>query len=496
MSASQGLPGLATDRHALDRTLVVGIGWTGAGKWGSQALSWAATLVVARLLSPTDYGLVGMATVYLGLVELMSEFGLSTAIVQRRDLSDAQLEQLAGLSAMLGVCFLVVSTALAAPVATFFGEQAVAWIIIALSFRFVTSGVQMLPRALLVRSLHFRTLATIEGLEALLAAVSTLALALFGFRYWALVLGALVAGLVGATLSLLWSPTRFAWPRDWPSLSSVLALGRNVVGSRVAWYVYSASDFAIVGRVLGKTALGAYTFGWILAAIPVDRLSAVIGRVTPAVFSAVQKESDALRRYVCGLSEGLALVTFPVSVGLALVADEFIILVLGPPWQSAIQPLRLLALSAAFRSLSALYPQVLVATGQSRREMQFAVITAAVLPVLFYFGTRWGTVGVASAWLVGHPVLVISLHMRSVFRSVGLRASVYLKALWPALSGTMVMVVVVLAVRSGLPTGWPAGVRLTVLVTAGGLAYTASLLTAHRARARVFLSLLRSAMSP
>src|SRR2546426_4231942 len=128
----------AGEQRALDRSLVHGLAWTGAAKWGVQALSWAGTVVVARLLSPSDYGLVGMATVYLGFVLLVNEQGLTAAIIQRRDLDEERIAKLGGLAVLVGFALLGLSVALAAPVAIFFGEQATRWIIIVLSLSFLT----------------------------------------------------------------------------------------------------------------------------------------------------------------------------------------------------------------------------------------------------------------------------------------------------------------------------------------------------------------------
>src|SRR5207302_11184522 len=123
-------------------------------------------------------------------------------------------------------------------------------------------------------------------------------------------------------------------------------------------------------------ALGAYSIGWTLSSIPVDRVTALVASVTPPVFSAVQHDRVALQRYLRNLTEGLALITFPAAVGIALVADEFVTAVLGEQWHAAIAPLRLLALSAALRSISPLLPQIIVSTGHTRRNMQFTILAA------------------------------------------------------------------------------------------------------------------------
>src|SRR5207245_4847666 len=120
----------------------------------------------------------------------------------------------------------------------------------------------------------------------------------------------------------------------------------------------------------------------------------LVTQVTPAVFAAVQQDHAALRRYLLRITEGLALITFPASLGLALVAPDFVLLTLGEKWHGAVAPLQLLALSAGFRAVTPLLPQVLNAVGKSRLSMQYGVLCAVVLPAGFYVtGQRRGSVG-------------------------------------------------------------------------------------------------------
>src|SRR5262249_17517307 len=140
-----------------------------------------------------------------------------------------------------------------------------------------------------------------------------------------------------------------AWPRPFTTVRDAVHLGWHVVVARVAWYAYSNADFVVVGRMLGPDALGAYTVAWIIASIPVDRLTALVTQVAPPVLSAVQDDPAAVRRYVLSLVRGIAFVTFPAAAGLALVADEFSAVALGAQWQASSIPLRLLALSTITR---------------------------------------------------------------------------------------------------------------------------------------------------
>jgi len=475
----------------LDRSLVQGLAWTGGARGVGQLLSWASTIVIARVLTPGDYGLVGMATVYLGLVQMLNEFGLSAAIVQRRDLTRSQVERLGGLALLLSALFFLASAILAYPLALFFHEPVVRWILTALSSTFLMVALQAVPRSILSRELQFRRLAWLDAVEALAMTAATLVFALSGFRYWALVLGVISGKLASTIVALAWRPPRLAWPIPLTSIAGEVTFGWHMVVSRLAWYVYSNADFAIVGRVLGKAALGSYTIAWTIASIPVDRLTALLGNVTPSVFAAVQYDAAALRRYVRGLTEGISLLSFPACAGLALVADDFVHLALGDGWQRAVLPLRLLAIAAALRSLTPLCAQVIVATGCSRRNMQFAALAALCLPALFYVATRWGVAGVAVAWVVGHPMVAGPFLVRYACRIIEMPYASYLKALWPAASATAIMALVVLGFRAGVAGHWAPAPRLAAEILLGMAAYAAVVLPAYGSRVRATFKLLR-----
>jgi len=446
-------------------------------------------LAVARLLTPADFGLVGAAAVYLGLVTLISELGLGAAIVQRRDLTADQVARLGGLSVIFGFLLTLLSWALALPISAFFRERAVAGIVAVMSLSFVTNGARVVPRALLMRELHFRTLALIDAAEAVLGSMLTLALALLGTGYWALVLSNAATAVVVTGILITHRPHRIAWPRGLAEIGSAIRFGWHLVVSRIAWYGYSNADFAVVGRVLGPTALGLYSVGWNIASIAVDRISALLGRVVPAIFSAVQHDIQAFRRYALLLTEGLALVTFPVSAGLAITADDLVRVALGDKWLPGVLPLQLLCFYAGFRSICTVLGHILVGAGRAQDSMRFSLLGLAVMPPCFVLGSRYGLAGVAGAWMVGYPLIMFPVYRR-VFALLELRLPAYLKAIAPALGGSMLMLGAVAGIRL-LTVGWAPTHRLLLEVGVGVLVYLTTTLLPQRERIQRILRHMR-----
>src|ERR1051326_1811693 len=458
LTALSDLTGAPADgeARALDRSLLRGVAWTAAARWGSQGLNWIAWLIVARLLSPEDYGLVGMAGVYLGLVTLLAEFGLGTAVLAVRELSREQLSQLNGFAVLVGCVSLLASVVAAVPLGPFFRAPQLPLVVVAMSATFVITSFKTVPFALLQRDFRFKQLALIDLGQAVVLAISMVGLAVAGLRYWTLVCGALLGALISTAAVLRLSHLRLAWPRP-KALQQAMTLSRDVVIARVCWYVSANADFLVAGRVLGRAALGFYNVGWTMASVPVDRIAALVAQVTPAFF-----------------------------------ASDFVLAVLDSRWEGTVGPLRLLAAYAAFRSIVPLLPQALQIIGDARFEMWRMAAAAALMPASFYVcGQRWGTVGLAVAWMLVDPVLAVPLYRR-VFSKIALSPKAYLVALWPALSATALMAVVVLTVGA-VGRGWTAGARLSGEIGAAMVTYGLACLVLHRERLQAFAELVVAA---
>ena len=196
-----------------DHTMVRALAWTGAGRWATQLLTWVSTIVVARILAPSDYGLIGMATIYLGLVAVVSEFGLGQAVITMREMSEKQVAQLNSLSIAAGALLFGISCAVAGPLGKFFHSPKLPPVVVLMSLSFLISGTQVVPDALLQGDLRFKLLASFDTAKALVQALTTVALALLGFGYWSLALGTLAAAVVAAAMAVIARPHSLAWPR-------------------------------------------------------------------------------------------------------------------------------------------------------------------------------------------------------------------------------------------------------------------------------------------
>lgn len=473
----------------MDGVVVRSIAWMGAVKWTGQLIAWISTFAVVHILSPSDYGIVGSATLYLGLLTIVSEFGIGSAIVTLRDLTPSQLRQMNTVSAALGISGIALSVLAARAVAAFFHAPAVAAVVVALSTTFFISSLRTVPWALLQRDMRFKRLATFDGVQQLVLAALSVTLALLGFRYWTLVIAAIVSATIPAIGALVFHWVGYEIPR-WNEIRRALGFSKDVIVQRTAWYVYSNSDFLVAGRVLGENALGAYTAAWTIAHAPLDKIGSVILQVTPAIVSAVQDDSAATRRYVLRITEALAVTVFPLFIGLALVASDFVPIVLGEQWRSMVTTLQLLCIYACFRAVLPLLAQVLTTRGEEKFTANNMLLAALLLPIAFVIASHWGITGIALAWMCVHPLIAYRLCRKALASmAISFREFAY-QSLWPAISSCAVMAVVVLYVRlAAAGTGSPR-TRLVWEIIAGALAYGAALCILHRSRIRVLRSFI------
>ncbi len=488
-SAAATAADVASARRSLDRALLRGLGWTWISNWGTQIVSWLSTILVARLLLPSDYGIVAMATVFLGLARLMSEFGLGTVVLAMRDLTDRSVAQVNGLSMVFGVGAMLLSLLVALPLGHFFDSAELPMVVAVMSVGFVIAAARVVPYALLQRELRFDALARLEVLQALIMTATTLTLAAAGAGYWALALGPTAGQLAATVMNMRLRPVPFARPTR--EIAAAVRFSRNILVERVAGYGYSTADSLIIGRVLGDGPLGLYTLARALGAIAVDKVTGMTMRVTPAIFAAAQDDAPALRRYVYLITEGLAVATFPLCVGTALVAPEFVRVFLSAEWRDVTVPLQLVALQGVIPSITSIFPQILVVSGESSFVARNGVFAVLVVPVILLIGARWGVTGVAAAWFVCLPLVRGPLFFRTR-RRLDLSLRSMARSLWPATSSAVVMTGAVVGVAS-ITDGAVSDVVLFALkVAAGAAAYVGSLVLLHRRRVRDVVASLRA----
>jgi len=361
-------------------------------------LHMAGTMILARLLTPADFGLIGMVTVVVGFAEMFKDAGLSTATVQRATISHEQISTLFWLnvllSAALGLCILVASPL----VAWFYGRPELTPVTAVLSLSFIITGLTIQHSALLRRHMRFGTLAVIHIVSYLINLTVVVLLALAGWRYWALVVGSLATAISGILLTLCFCPWIPGRMRKGTGVRGMLKFGGHLTGFSFLNYFTRNADSVIIGHALGPSLLGIYAKAYSLLLMPIHQINGPLTSVMIPALSRLQKEPDRYRRYYMHMLGSIALLTMPIVTLLFAMANEVILLVLGTQWVGAVPVFRLLAPAALLGAINFAPGLLCVSLGRTDIQLRWALISAPVTVLAFITGIHWGIHGVAIAF--------------------------------------------------------------------------------------------------
>ena len=467
-----------------------GLFWVGGTRLLSQVLTWGITIVVVRLLTPADYGLLAMATVFMGLLNLIAEAGLGSALIQAPQVDDLTLRRIFGAVIMIDTGLFALQFAAAPAIAYFFAEDRLIPIIRVLSLQFLLMIFAVIPTALLSRSLSFKGQSMIGLAGAVCASLASLGLALYGYGVWALVASNLVAAAI-TTVALNVVQPFLKWPSfSLRGMRGLIVLGGQLTAARVLYFIYSQSDVFIGGRLLGKDLLGFYSVSLHLASLPVQRISAVVNQIAFPAFAEASQKPETVPVHMLKGVRMLSFLSFPVLWGISSVAPEFVAVLLGPTWQTAVVPMQLLPLVMPITILGPFLNTAFQGIGRARVVLMNMLTAALIMPVLFWAGTHWSLMGLSLAWLVGFPlVFIINLHR--MLPLVGLKLTdVFAAAALPA-AAALAMYACVAAAREALPSGLPAPFALAALIPTGVVGYAIATLAVNRKGLREALNLFR-----
>ena len=461
----------------IEHKTAVALKWNAVAKLSAQLISWVVTLIVLRILTPADYGLMAIVMVVISIVSGVGEFGIGASLVQAPNLDRTAIARIAG---ALGVMNLGCGLAVAASapwLADWFGDPELSWLIRVAALQFVISAIEIVPQSLLQRELDFARIARIEITGVLLASLGTLVLAIAGYGVWALVVGWLSGSAVRALLFV--ATGRFVWPRlAFGGIGSHIRFGGIVTITRVIWQIMVQMDTIIAGRVLGRDLLGLYSVAMHLATLPMNKVMGIVNQVALSAVSRMQEDRERLRQRLLEAMRLLGLVSVPCLWGMSCVAPELVDAVLGPKWDPAIIALQLVSLAAPARMLLAILATALTGIGRAEIELYNTTVGAVVLTIGFLIGVQWQLVGLAASWLVAIPVIAIICIPRTA-RALGLSLRDIGAALrTPVLAGAA-MYMAVSACRLLLPDLGSAWI-LPILILAGGATYVGTALLLDR----------------
>jgi PST family polysaccharide transporter len=439
-----------------------GFAWKALGVFVSQPITLLTTVLLARLLTPEDFGLVAMANVFVGLAALVNEFGLTSALVQRRALSEDEVQSAFWLNLVIGLVVVLAGAVAGRPLAAFFDEPRLTVIVPVASLTFIVSSLALVPSALFARAMDFRPSAIGSIWSAAAALLTSVVLGLLGAGVWAIVCGGLV-GTAALTVYLIaassWRP-RFHF--GWTEVRPLVRFGGLLTAAALLTWGSWNVDNVLIGRYLGGAELGAYAVAFTLASVPARRLSSTILTTFLPAFARVPDQEERFRSaYV----DALTYAALPVGVVLAALgalSEEVVIGLYGSQWSAAVDPLRVLCIAGFVIAVSSLTGLVFRGLGKPGLEAFWSGLLLAGCTVGSAAGVRFGITGVAIGVTAGIVVTRSGAQM-AANRIVGIPVRRFAQALGPAAVGALMTAISALALRYALmAAGVPALPRLLI----------------------------------
>jgi PST family polysaccharide transporter len=393
----------------LKRTSVQGGAATLFAQGTKFVLQTATMMLLARLLSPQDFGLQGMVVAFTGFLSLFRDAGLGTATVQRLEVTHDQTSTLFWINVAVGAVLTMCTAALAPFLVTFYHEPRLYWIAIFSSAGFLFSGLAAQHQALLMRGMRFVTLAKIDVLSLTVSSAVGVIMALLGWRYWALVGMAVVGSMVsalGAWLTVPWVPGP---PRRKCGVLSMLRFGSIATCNSMVVFLAWNSEKILLGRFWGADALGLYGRAYQLVTLPVQQLNSSMTSVAFPALSRIQDDASRLARsFLRGYSLFISL-TVPITVSCALFAGEIVRFVLGAKWMEAAPIFRLLAPTALVFAVANPLSWLVLSTGRIGRALSISLATMPLVIVGIVLGLSHGPKGVALGYSSAMVLLLIPI---------------------------------------------------------------------------------------
>jgi len=466
-------PGGPVAPSRIKQQMAHGIAWMTAARMGVRFLGLLSTLVLARLLTPADFGLIALAMSVVKLVETLSEFGFEMPLIQKRDATRDDFDTAWTLNVILASIICSLIAVFASFAASFYSEPRIEAILYFVAAGHFFLAFQNIGTVQFRRQLDFKRDFALQVAQKVSMVAVAIPLAFTLRSYWALVGGIVAGNIAAVVVSYAFLPYR---PRfclkSWRPL---FGFSKWIQVSSMLRYVRDRGFILIMGRVLDAGAIGLFSVAKEIGGAANQALIAPINRAVFPGYSRLANDANRLRDAYKSTLGLIALVAVPASTGLAAISNLLVPVALGPQWRAAAPLLTLLALGGATRALSASTASVLYATGQPRQQTLTVAIQAVTLPPMIAAGVMYkGLEGAAWAYLLHSIIVVLPVCYVIIFRATPIRFSDAWDPLWrPAISAAVMFAITKpIAVAWAHPDTWIALPRLLGVTLIGALVFT------------------------
>ncbi len=372
------------------------------------------TAVMARLVTPQDYGLIGMVSAVTGILLVFGNFGLSSAIIQQPHVNQRQMSTLFWLNTALGLGLTFLVAALAPGLAWFYKDPRLLPVTIYLGLGFLISGLGVQHNALLKRQMRFGTLSAVEISSSVVSTAVGIVFAMLHYGYWSLVIMQLSSSITFSTMSWIACRWRPGLPSRNSGIRSMVVFGGNLTFFNALNYFVRNFDNVLIGWRWGPGILGQYSKAYNLLTFPLSQINGPISNVAVPALSRLQNDPDRYRSYYLKGLKLLAYATMPLIIVLGVYSQEIIYLVLGPQWAPAANLFRILAFAAILQPIGSATGWLFTSLNRADVMARWGLISGPCFVLSFIIGLPWGAAGVATSYSIVGWLLSYTLFKMAV----------------------------------------------------------------------------------
>lgn len=395
-------------------TLVKGTFYIAIAKYSGIAAQIIISAVLARLLHPSDFGLLAIASVIIAFFNILSNVGIGPAIIQRKDLSKYQIDQLFSFTLHLGFLLALIFFCLSWPIAHIYGQEELRPICQILSILILCTCASTVSQNILYKEKQFKFVAFTNLFVQIGCGILAIVAALSGLGVYSLVLSQVAGALITNTIFLVKRPRKYYFKQDWTPVKSVFSYSAYNFLATLANYVTMNLDKLLVGKFIGPTGLGYYEKSYRLMFMPIQNITFVVEPVLHPLFSEIQNDFKQIAHKYLKLLKSLAYASFSIAIVLSFCAKELILLFFGSQWGAAVLPFQVMALSVGVQMLSMTCGAMFNACNATKQSFIGAVIMGSLMGGSYMIAILiWKSI-VAVAWgfLISQTIAgLVNLHI-------------------------------------------------------------------------------------
>lgn len=473
------LNGFFSNVGTVQQKAVRGVLWILLSSWSAKIIFTIQTVIVVRLLKPSDFGIMGLLFMITGMMDVVTNSGIESALIQRKEIDKKALDTAWTLSIVRGAVKYSLLYLAAAPLAAFYDTPVLEKVIKIYGLIYLVEGFRNVGTIIFTREIDFKTVTLADQLKGLLGMVMTVALAIHLKSFWALLAGYVASGIIGLIISFRIHPFRPAFRFDMGTARELFRFGRHILLSGIIIQIINRGDDALVGKVLGLDSLGYYTLAYSLATLPSSYITDAIFRVTFPTFSRLHEDAAGLRSSYLKTLKFVSLLAIPASAGIIVLGPEIVGIIYGPKWLPMVHSLQVMCIFGMIRAIVAISGGLFQGAGKPHYLTYVSFVQLLIMAAVIYpLTVKYNILGTSIAVVVP-MVMVQGWTIKKTADIIEDRVSNVLRIIALPLAGSLMMAPVVLVVKHYLLYQTSVAALLG-LVLIGVVAYFSAMLVLDR----------------